>query len=280
MKYKDTKIYKSLSEFLSVLSDKRLDMYSAGAAFYIFMSFIPYLLIVFSTIKYLPFSKQDLLGFIDDILPVSPDSFMVSMVDELYTRGLGVLSVSIIAAIWASAKGVLGITKGLNEIFDAKAPWNFVYLRIRSAVCTLLLMVAMILVLVISVFGKTIVAIVNRYIMIPKHVSDLIENSNLIMWPVLFLLFMFFFCVLPARKIKPKSQITGAAGASLIWILFTNLFSFYLSTFNGYSMYGGFAVIIVIGVWLYACMYIMFMGALVNELLASRKGLNHERSHQ
>ena len=83
---------------------------------------------------------------------------------------------------------------------------------------------------------------------------------------------MFFFTLLPNRKLSIKSQIPGAAGASFLWILFTKLFSFYLSTFNGYSMYGSFAVILVTGVWLYAGMYIMFMGALVNVYLASRKG--------
>ena len=83
---------------------------------------------------------------------------------------------------------------------------------------------------------------------------------------------MFFFCILPAKKNRPRTQLIGAAASSLIWILFTKLFSAYLSTFNGYSMYGSFAVILVIGVWLYAGMYIMFMGALVNQMIASRKG--------
>ena len=92
------------------------------------------------------------------------------------------------------------------------------------------------------------------------------------MWIVLFLLFMFLFTVLPAQKVSVRSQLPGAAGAGFIWMIFTKLFSFYLSTFNGYSMYGSLAVILVPCVWLYAGMYIMFMGAFVNELIASRKG--------
>ena len=272
MKIRETKIYKRLSELLLIISEKRIDTYSAGAAFYIFMSFIPYLLILLSTIKYLPFSKQDLLNFIDDILPIELNEIVVYMIDELYSRGIGTLSISIIAAIWASAKGVLGITKGLNEIFSVGNTWNYLYLRTRSAICTLLLMLAMILMLVISVFGNAITNIVNRYVTIPSHITNLLAVKNIIMWVVLFAMFMFFFCVLPAKKNKAHSQIIGAAASSFLWILFTKLFSFYLSTFNGYSMYGGFAIILVIGVWLYAGMYIMFMGALANELIASRKG--------
>ena len=277
---RQSKLYKNVTDLADVVSKKRIDVYAAGAAFYIFMSFIPYLLIVLSTIKYLPFSKQDLLSAINDFLPIEPNKIIVDMIDEMYARGIGILSVSIVAAIWASAKGVLGITKGLNEINESAIPRGFLYMRTRSAICTLLLMLGMILMLVISVFGNTIIDIVGRRVTIPQGIQNILDIKNIIMFVVLFILFMFFFCVLPTAKISIRSQVIGAAGAALVWILFTKLFSVYLSTFNGYSMYGSFAVLLVIGVWLYVGMYIMFMGALVNEMIASRKGLNHERSHQ
>ncbi len=266
--------------FLSVCSTKRLDTYSAAAAFYIFVSFIPYLLIILSTIKYLPFTKQDLLAFLGDLLPGGTDWFVERMADEMYEKGIGVLSFSVIAVVWASAKGVFGITRGLNDIFDIKVNYGMWYLRARSALCTLLLMIGMILMLVISVFGNTIITIVNRHITIPDTVISLMEAKNIIMFFVLFTVFMFFFCVLPGRKIKPGTQVIGAAIAGMLWIGFTKLFSYYLSTFNGYSMYGSFAVILIIGVWLYSGMYIMFMGALLNKTIASRKGNKNERQDQ
>ncbi len=272
MKIRDSKVYKKTTSILSVIAEKRLDTYSAAAAFYLFMSFIPYTLILLSLIKYLPFTKQDLLTFINSLLPVDLNGLIAFVIDELYNRGIGILSISIIAAVWASAKGVLGITKGLNEITGTKASGNYIYLRARSAICTLLLMVGMVLMVVISVFGKSIAGLVDGYITIPPVIVRLIAAGDLIMWGVLFIIYMFLFCVLPAKKIRIKSQLPGAALSSFIWILFTKLFSFYLSTFNGYSMYGSFAVILVLGIWLYAGMYIMFMGALMNDMLASGKG--------
>ncbi len=270
-KIRQSGIYKRFKELGTLIGDKRIDTYSAGAAFYIFMSFIPYLLIVLSTIKYLPFSKQDLLVFLDELLPVDTNGMIVSMIDEMYERGIGILSVSIIAAIWASAKGVLGITKGLNEIYEATITKNFLYMRTRSAICTLLLMLGMILMLVISVFGSTIIGLIENRIDIPQTLLKLINARDIIMWFVLFIVFMFFFCVLPAKKIKIRSQFIGALSSSLVWIVFTRLFSFYVSSLHGYSMYGSFAVLLVIGVWLYAGMYIMFMGALLNELLERKE---------
>ena len=141
-------------------------------------------------------------------------------------------------------------------------------------------MIGMILMLVISVFGNTILSIVERFVTIPSVVVSLMSLRDVVMFTILFIVFLFLFCVLPAVKIRLSTQLPGALGASFVWIMFTKLFSLYLSTFNGYSMYGSFAVILVIGIWLYAGMYIMFMGAFTNKKLASRKGSNHERTDQ
>ena len=272
MQKKLSGLIKSITRLVREISAKRIDIYSACAAFYIFVSFIPFTLIVLSTIKYLPFSKLDLLEFIKDILLLDPNGLISGMIDEMYSQGIAVLSVSIIAALWTSGKGIAGITKGLNEINDVKGTRNYIYLRTRSAICTLLMMIGMILMLVIAVFGNTITEIVKSYVTIPPQIINLLSLKNVFMAVVLFVLFMFLFCVLPYTKIRIRSQIPGAALASIIWVLFTRLFSFYLSTFNGYSMYGSFAVILIIGVWLYTGMYIMFMGALANKIIASRKG--------
>ncbi len=274
------KLYHKVRDFFTDAADKRIDIYSACAAFYIFMSFIPFTLIMLSLIKYLPFSKQDLLDFIDTVLPIDLNEIIVFIIDELYNRGIGILSISVIATVWASAKGVFGITKGLNEIHGLSGEKSNVYLRVRSAICTVSLMMAMVLMLIISVFGNGIISIVTRHVVIPDEIVSIIAVRNIIMFCVLFLLFLFLFCVLPAKKIRLRTQIIGAALSSAIWIGFTKIFSFYLSTFNGYSMYGGFAVILVIGIWLYGGMYIMFMGAMVNEAISSRKGLKNETTDQ
>lgn len=279
-KIRETKTYDHLVSITSVMAQKRIDVYSACAAFYIYMSFIPFVLILLSLIRYLPFSKQDLLMIIDLILPADTDAVVIRIIDELYARGIGTLSISVAAAVWASGKGVLGIAKGLNEINDCKYNRSFLYVRAKSAICTMLLVLCMIMMLIISVLGNTITGIIKRMIDIPPYVAGILELVNVFVFFFLFIVFMFLFCVLPDRKMSIRSQIPGAAGAALVWMLFTKLFSFYLSTFDGYSMYGTFAIVIVTGVWLYFGMYIMFMGALSNKLIASRKGRDHEGKDQ
>ena len=270
---KQSKEYRKVADFMLVAGKKRIDVYSASAAFYILMSFIPYVLIILSTIKYLPFTRDDLLKFINEILPLDINRLVVNIIDELYSGGIGVLSISIIAAVWASAKGIYAITKGLNEINDSANEKGFVYLRLRSSFSTILLMLGMILMIIISVLGDSIIRVVRIYVTIPRSVENLVAAKDIIMLVVMFCAFMFFFCFLPSGKIRIRYQLPGAFGASLLWIVFTKVFSFYLAHSRGYSMYGSFAVILITAIWLYAGMYLMFMGALFNNVKASRKGL-------
>ena len=279
-KIKESKAYKTLMALATLMADKRIDIYSACSAFYIFISFIPFVFILLSTVKYLPFSKQDLLYFMGGILPEEPYRLIEGIIEELYERGIGTLSLSIITAIWASAKGVLGITKGLNEINDVKGGKNFLYLRARSTVCTLLFMIGMILMLVVSAFSNTILLVMKRFMIHIPTISGFGQFRNILMFSALFMIFMFLYCVLPDRRINVIAQIPGAVWSAFVWTVFSRLFSLFLSTFKGYSMYGGFAVVLVTGVWLYTGMYIMFMGACINVFAASRKGKEYEGKDQ
>ena len=77
---------------------------------------------------------------------------------------------------------------------------------------------------------------------------------------------------LPAKREKLRTRLPGALGAAGGWIAFTGIFSFYASHTADYSrLYGGLAAVAVIMLWLYFCMYILFLGAELNEFLENAK---------
>ena len=43
------------------------------------------------------------------------------------------------------------------------------------------------------------------------------------------------------------------------------VFSIYVDRFNGFSTYGSLTTIIILMLWLYACMYIVMVGAFLNR---------------
>ena len=65
-----------------------------------------------------------------------------------------------------------------------------------------------------------------------------------------------------------KKQVPGAVIASIGWIIISKIFSIYLSLFKGFSiMYGSLTTIILIMMWVYLCIYIILIGAEINNYI-------------
>ena len=76
-------------------------------------------------------------------------------------------------------------------------------------------------------------------------------------------------CVITAALLL--TLLPGAAGAAAAWLLFTWLFSLFIRCGGGFSTYGSLAAIIISLLWMYWCMYIILLGASVNEFIRERK---------
>ncbi len=260
-----------LMEFTDQLKRNHVDVYSASAAFFIFVSIIPFLIVLLTLIPYTPITKSDLLAAIVELLPSEMDALGINIIDELYGKSSAILSISAVAAIWSAARGVQAITKGLNEISGIDETRNYFVMRIWSAFYTLFMIIAIVVMLVGGVFGRHIRGLMERYFYeFPVSIKTIFGYRDIIMIAILFLLFLFFYTVLPAQKMKMKRQVPGAIFAAIGWWIFSGLFSVYTMHYNSYSMYGSLATVIIMMLWLYAGMYIMFLGAQINYCLTFR----------
>lgn len=87
-----------------------------------------------------------------------------------------------------------------------------------------------------------------------------------------FFIFLTMYTFIPYKKSKFKDEIYGAVLTTLGCFLFTYGYSIYMHyTDLGNSIYGSLAAIIFFLMWVYACMYIMFCGALLNKFLHDRR---------
>ena len=86
---------------------------------------------------------------------------------------------------------------------------------------------------------------------------------------IFFLFFLLLYMFIPDRKPNVKEEIPGAMFTSVLWILFSYLFSIYIDYFTNFSsIYGSLTYIVLFMLWLYVCMNILFFGALINRFLA------------
>ena len=137
----------------------------------------------------------------------------------------------------------------------------------------MLFLAAIILSLIISVFGNSISAVVYEHIpFLIKVVDFIMRIRTLVTLIVLTIFWDLVYKFLPNRKHKAKTtlrrQLPGAVLYCFGWQLVSFIFSVYLEIFTGFSsMYGSMTTIILILLWLYLCMYIILLGGELNALL-------------
>lgn len=255
----------NVMRFLNKCKQDKINAFSAQSAFFIILSAIPFLMVFFSMLRYTSITEGMVLEIIERIAPDYVSPFLVSVVDEVYSRSTGIISVTAVMAIWSASKGVHYLTDGLNAVNELDETRNWFVLRFWAIVYTIVFLVAIVFTLLVLVFGNTLHDLALEKVPILADISSFIGNfSGILMIVLLILFFDVVFKTLPNRKLSFQSQIPGAIICGVAWYVFSFGLSIYVDYFNGFSMYGSLTTIALIMLWVYFCIYIMMMSAEVN----------------
>ncbi|ABX43829.1 YihY/virulence factor BrkB family protein [Lachnoclostridium phytofermentans] len=270
-------LFISIARVIRVFSHKLRDDYisafSAQAAFFIFISFFPFAMFLLSIMQFLPFTENEVMNACRSVFPAAIQGFVISIITELYGKATStaILSVTLVATLWSSSKGFLSIIRGMNGVYANTETRNYIVIRIKSAIYTLLFAFMIILFLVIFVFGNQLYLwIVKRFPVLKEFALVIISVRTIVGLCLLIVFFLFMFMVIPNRKTKLIKELPGAILASCGWMIFSYLYSFYIDNMSNYSYtYGSLTAIVLAMIWLYTCMYMMFIGAEVNSVLSN-----------
>ncbi|MEG1362774.1 MAG: YihY/virulence factor BrkB family protein, partial [Lachnospiraceae bacterium] len=208
------------------------------------------------------------LQLVQKMLPSYVSPLLVSVISEVFTKSVGIVSVAAVAAIWSSAKGFQYLSTGLNVIYDLKETRNFLVLRIRAIGYTLLLLVAIVFTLVLLVFGNRIQKKISLDLPILGQIMNGMINLRMVIMLIgLVIFFLVLLKALPNRRASMLSQIPGAVLAALGWYGLSAAMSIYVDYFNGFSMYGSLTTVVLLMLWVYFCMYILLICAEINSLI-------------
>lgn len=259
--------------FQGKMKRDRVDAYSAQSAFYIIMGFIPFLMLLLTLLRYTPLTPDDMILMLMDALPESLREMVSGVVESVFDTSTAILSGTVIAAVWACGRAVLAITNGLNSIYQIEETRNYILMRMRSSLYILAMLIALILTLGLLVFGNQIQALLLEHIPILKDLSGfIISVRTVVTLVILTALFTAMYTMLPNKRRDFRKQIPGAAATSISWSLFSYGFSIYLTYAHGMSaVYGSLTTVVIVMLWLYFCMWLLFLGAEINEYLNNSK---------
>lgn len=262
-----------LSKFIDlVISLARLDVpvYAANAAYFIILSAFPMVMLLLNILSYTTLSGGALLEILEQVIPEALMPPVSRLLNGMFASSSTTLvSVSALATLWASSRGVYGILVGLNRIYGVQEDRGYIFTRLLSLVYTFLFLLVLLLTLALHVFGQTIMAQIphtdSRAI---QFVMEIISSRFLVLLVIQTAVFTAMFMFLPNRRNKLLTSLPGALLASLGWLLFSDVFSIYVSHFGNYStIYGSLSAVAIAMLWLYTCMAIVFYGGALNKYL-------------
>ncbi|MBS6195832.1 MAG: YihY/virulence factor BrkB family protein [Clostridiales bacterium] len=280
------KYLKIIAGFMERLSKDHVAAFAAQAAYFILLSFIPFLMLLLTLVQYIP-PIRDQKIVTDMLIQIMPDTgdfrdFLLNIISEVYAKGTAVVPFTAIFTLWSAGKGVQALTNGVNAIYHVKETRNYVVTRIRSAIYTLFFIIAIIGSLILLVFGNSIQKLLARYIPVLGRVTAyIIGMRTVISLCILVCIFLLIYKFLPNRKSGWKNQIPGAVISAVAWSLFSLGFSIYIDVYDGLSnMYGSLTTIMLILLWMYFCMYIVLIGAEINAYFEDRFRKLHQMASE
>lgn len=266
MKMDMVKGYQKLSTFIQNMKKENLSAYASSVAFFIFLSLVPILIVICAMIPYTPLTKENLLGLLLEIMPEKLEGIITSVLDDVYYRSAGVLSVAILITLWSAGKGVLAMIRGLNAVNDVEERRNYFVVRLVSSFYTLIMLLIILVSMILLIFGNTLVEmLLFRLPALKKVISFLMNFRFLVIWLLLTGIFSAFYAYLPDKKLRFREQLPGASFAAVIWIIFSWGFSMYVDYGKAFHIYGSLSIIVIFLMWLYFCFYIIFIGAYMNK---------------
>lgn len=245
-----------------------ISVYAAQASFFILLSAFPFIMVLLTAIQLIPtVSKADFLATLAAIMPELLTSTVISIVDDLFTKSPGrMLSLTALLAMWSASRGMLAMSRGFNRVYQCQGRRGYLMSRIICTGYTILFVIACVMSLVLLVFGTALQNLILRlFPLLGKITLYIISFRTLLALTILTVIFAGLYTFIPDKKQTLRFQLPGAAFSTVCWIGFSFVFSIYFNNFSNYSyMYGSLTAMVLLMLWLYACICILFLGAEIN----------------
>ena len=240
----------------------RIPVYAAHAGYFVILASFPMLVLLLGLLRYTGLQVQTLTAFLEGFLPQALMPAARKLIRSTYENTSGaVLSLSAVTALWSAGRGIQGLLTGLNGVYGVTENRGWLRTRLLCGLYALGFLLVLVATLVLHVFGTE---------LFRSQSGNLLQLRFFLLLGLQTALFAGIFTVLPNRKNRFRESLPGAFLASAGWLIFSDLYSFYVEHFAGYTnLFGSVYGVALSMLWLYFCICILFYGGALNRYLST-----------
>lgn len=235
-------------------------------AFFFILSIPPLILLVGIIANALSISMSDFTALINNSFPASTSSLIIPIING-GGLSLGVLFF-VVGALMMVSNGTNAVIVTSNVIYNVDN-LNPGKRRIKAMFLVLLLIFLLAFIIIVPAFGGLIISVLKDIKSFGSFFDQMFFIYNIIKIPLSFIVIYFvikiIYTISPDISIKSKEVTSGALFTTVLWIVATEVYSYYVTTFAHYDLfYGNIANLIILLLWIYLLSYIFVFGMALN----------------
>lgn len=270
--------YEFIKKMIDKVSGNDLGERSAAVSFNLLLAVFPAVIFLFTLIPYIPITniEGEIMGLLRRAIPAGTYEAVDSTIRDIISRERGgVLSFGFLATIYAATNGMVALMNAFhssNEIPDKR---GFFKIRLVALGLTFSFGIAIILAIVVLLVGGVVTDYLLHFGILnnPVFVYFLSVARYLLVFAVFVAVVSVIYKYGPDVNMKWTFVTPGSTTASVLIVLTTFIFSYYLSNFGSYNkLYGSIGTLIALMVWVNLIALLVVLGFEMNVSLYNLEG--------
>lgn len=267
LRKKKVSIYRILENLVRNVFNDDIPHKASSVAFSFTLAVFPAIIFLFTLLPYFPIPnlEETVKGMLEDFALL--EQVNMTIMDVVSKPRGELLSLSVIMSLFLSTNGMVQLSATFNKIYRTIDRRNFWYTRLLAMLLTFILALALVVAVLLFTVGNYIInyMVENGFL----QENFIFYLLMLLKFIILFVLFLFVIACIyyfaPALHSKWKFISIGSVIATLLTILVSYFFSYYLANFGGYNkIYGSIGAMIALMVWIYLVSSILLIGYEIN----------------
>jgi membrane protein len=262
-----------LKELSQRYSEHQLQQIGGSLAYFFLLSIFPLLIFLNAILGQFGFALHDVLLSIAPLIPKYVfdilEAYIVSIAGSESTT---ILSLGLIGTIYTASISVNSIIHAIYKAYNQTNHRSWLHTKALALAFTCLIGITLLLSLFLPLLGEGFLNFLNQYFVVPDAIFNFLNLVRWIVTPSLIVITLaLLYKIIPYTPYK-QSIWPGTICASVLWVIASLMFSYYVRHFSNYSaVYGSLGAVIALLVWLYLAGVIIILGAEINDVLDQMK---------
>lgn len=248
-------IYEVASLYVKGISKGSLNIRATSIAFHFMLALGPAVIFLLGLIPYIPLDnfKVDLVDVLDNMIPENSYIMLEGLLHEIFNKHHGLQIFGFLVTLFFIQKGLNGIIESFNATYHTVGTRSWIERRKVSLVLFFIFFILVTCSALLLFFSNMGIKYLQAtgVIKVQATVFFLLTGKWIVVWTLTFMAISFLYYLAPARKTQWKLFTPGSVFATLLSIITSMVFSYFVNHFAPFDrFYGSIGTLIAIMLWM------------------------------